>query len=421
MTTATVNRLRRTANPTAVRMNPVTRFQTCMSAPPSLLAPRGIRSAGNLVLPRRVRSPARRMPSNAGAWKMRPPRRGVAGRLEGKMGAVRPGSGETPGNCDGEMRIDLVPNAGRKCLGECNESCQSLSRTRYGGRGVRPGELRREASDRTAKVIAEPTRVEGERGEYSPPRGESASRPAEAVRQMCRAGRSDRRTPTQAYVVGRGAVCTPPKQSRRSKRRSGEQCSTLLDRLTLREALRLSRTAFGGARLNPSGRPTWEIVRGAKLDPTRKIPGSETEPPGFSGVETLESQTVKPLSGTVLPVGKGFGDFPLKPVATLCQDFATLEQHFAKGDYHHRPRGRDRANETQPLKSRSRASRVAERLLPPSLYASARSHSEASPQGQVADRASRSLPLPPPTGVFRPGPTRLRALHDPLPSTPADP
>ena len=119
---------------------------------------------------------------------------------------------------------------------------------------------------------------------------------------------------------------------------SGEQGSTLLDRLTLREAFRLSRTAFGGARLNPSCRPTWEIVRGAKLDPTRKIPGSETEPPGFSGVETLESQTVKLLSGTVLPVGKSFGTFPLKPVATLRQDFAALEQHFAKVDYRHSPR-----------------------------------------------------------------------------------
>ena len=93
-----------------------------------------------------------------------------------------------------------------------------------------------------------------------------------------------------------------------------------------------------GAKLNSIDCPSREIVRGAKLNPTRKIPGSETEPPGFSGVETLESQTVKPLSGTVLPVGKGFEAFPLKPVATLCQDFAALEQHFAKGDYRHRPR-----------------------------------------------------------------------------------
>ena len=93
-----------------------------------------------------------------------------------------------------------------------------------------------------------------------------------------------------------------------------------------------------GARLNPIDCPSWETVRRARLDPLRSVPGSETEPPGFSGVETLESQTVKPLSGTVLPVGKGFGDFPLKPVATLCQDFAALEQHFAKGDYRHRPR-----------------------------------------------------------------------------------
>ena len=70
----------------------------------------------------------------------------------------------------------------------------------------------------------------------------------------------------------------------------------------------------------------------------RSVPGSETEPPGFSGVETLESQTVKPLSRTILAAGKGFGVSPLKLVAALCQDFAALEQHFTKVALRHRPR-----------------------------------------------------------------------------------
>ena len=109
-----------------------------------------------------------------------------------------------------------------------------------------------------------------------------------------------------------------------------------------------------GARLNPIDCPSWETVRRARLNPLRLVPGSETEPPGFSGVETLESQTVKSLSGTVLPVGKGFGTFPLKPVATLCQDVAALEQHFAKVDYRHSPRLRT----LRTRRSRSSLTRV---------------------------------------------------------------
>ena len=87
-----------------------------------------------------------------------------------------------------------------------------------------------------------------------------------------------------------------PVYPRRSKRHSGEQGSTLHDRLTLREAFCLSRTSFRGARLNPSGRPTWEFVRGAKLNPTPNIPDSETEPPGFSGGKRWKSLTVQPVS-----------------------------------------------------------------------------------------------------------------------------
>ncbi len=266
MTTATVNRLRRTANanPTAFRMNPVIRFKTCISSPPSLLAPRGIRSAGNLVLPRRVRSPARRMPSNGIAWKMRRPRRGSHRRTRGEKDAVRPGvkgkrQGTATGKCD-------RPRADRRTKsGGMDESCQSLPRTRYRGRNDRPGELRQEASDRTANVIAEPARVERERGEFSPPRGEPASQPAEAVSQACRAGRSVQRTPTPAYVNGRGDVCTPSKQSRPSKRhlrgskaRPFSTASRCGKRLSLRGDHRES------AMLNPSGQNPWAAVRRAQ-------------------------------------------------------------------------------------------------------------------------------------------------------------
>ena len=137
-------------------------------------------------------------------------------------------------------------------------------------------------------------------------------------------------------VSGRSAVCTPSMQSRHSMRVGGARldpstASRSGQRSSLEDSLR-------GARLNPIDYPSWETVRRARLDPLRSVPGSETEPPGFSGVETLESQSVKPLSETVLLVGKGFGAFPLKPVATLCQDFAALEQHFAKVDYRRSPR-----------------------------------------------------------------------------------
>ena len=137
-------------------------------------------------------------------------------------------------------------------------------------------------------------------------------------------------------VSGRSARCASAKASRPSIRVGGAMldpstASRSGQRSSLEDSLR-------GAKLNPIDRPAWETVRRARLDPLRSVPGSEAEPPSFSGVETLESQTVKPLSGTVLPVGKGFGAFPLKPVATLCQDFAPLEQHFAKVGYCHRPR-----------------------------------------------------------------------------------
>lgn len=137
-------------------------------------------------------------------------------------------------------------------------------------------------------------------------------------------------------VMVRSARCASAKTSRPSLRVWGARldpstASRSGQRWSLDDRLR-------GARLNPVDRPSRATVRRAKLDPMRSVLGSETEPPGFSGVETLESQTVKPLSRTVLVAGKGFGAFSLKLVATPCQDFAALEQHFAKVALPHRPR-----------------------------------------------------------------------------------
>ena len=71
-----------------------------------------------------------------------------------------------------------------------------------------------------------------------------------------------------------------------------------LNRLTLQEALVPRRTAFGGAGLNPLVSPSREAVRGAKLNPMRPVPGSETEPPGFSagipGKPDTESIVTRP-------------------------------------------------------------------------------------------------------------------------------
>ena len=86
-----------------------------------------------------------------------------------------------------------------------------------------------------------------------------------------------------------------PTVSSRLSRRGQESKAQSIPRTTQREAFCLLRTSFGGARLNPSGRPTWEIVRGAKLNPRRNIPDSETESPGFYGGKHWKSLTVHPV------------------------------------------------------------------------------------------------------------------------------
>ena len=90
-----------------------------------------------------------------------------------------------------------------------------------------------------------------------------------------------------------------------------------LNRLTLQEALVPRRTAFGGAGLNPLVSPSREAVRGAKLNPMRPVPGSETEPPGFSagipGKSDTESIVTRPQGGW-----KGFGAPGLKVFTLHC-------------------------------------------------------------------------------------------------------
>ena len=309
-----------------------TSFITCPARHPKRREP-------CVVLPRRVRSPARRMPSNEGCLENAPTATGVSpDGVRGKRTQFGLSQGKRQGSATGEVRIAYVPNAGRKCLGECDESCQSLPRTRYGRRSVRSGELRQEASDRdrdddvadrrVSKGNAESVHhhVGNLRADQPKPCGRRAE-PVEAIDALrLRLMSSD-----EAPYALRPSSPDVRSDVRGSKARPFSTASRCGKRL-------VSRGPPSGSEAQPFGPSDLGDRSGSKAQPYAKIPGSETEPPGFSGVETLESQTVKPLSGTVLPVGKGFGDFPLKPVATLCQDFAALEQHFAKGDYRHRPR-----------------------------------------------------------------------------------
>ncbi len=96
---------------------------------------------------------------------------------------------------------------------------------------------------------------------------------------------------------------TPTVSSRLSKR-GQESKAQSIPCITQREAFCLLRTSFGGARLNPSDRPTWEIVRGAKLNPRRNIPDSEMESPGFYGGKHWKSLTVQPVSPAANPNGR---------------------------------------------------------------------------------------------------------------------
>ena len=201
MTTVTDNLLRRTANPMTVPTILPTRFKTCMSSPPLLPAPRGIRSAGNLVLLRRVRSPTRRMPSECGCVENAPTATGESrdgvrekGRSSawgqrGRQGAAT-GKSESTG-CQSQSE-----------LGEYDESCQC--------RHVRPGELRRWGSDRTATTSSLFRRV----------CEEPALRP-----MFSRAAGMRKRTERQS---------TPTEGSRHS-RRGQESNAQSVDRVTQRE------------------------------------------------------------------------------------------------------------------------------------------------------------------------------------------
>ncbi len=109
-----------------------------------------------------------------------------------------------------------------------------------------------------------------------------------------------------------------PTEGSRLLIRGQESRAQSIPRITQREAFCLLRTSFGGARLNPSGRPTWEFVRGAKLNPRRNIPDSETESPGFYGGKLWKSLTVHPVLPELKPEWNALS-VPSAEVFTLVQ------------------------------------------------------------------------------------------------------
>ena len=118
----------------------------------------------------------------------------------------------------------------------------------------------------------------------SPPREEPAARQSEAAPQRRGTGRSDQLTPRSAFVSGRSAGRTPPRESRPSRRLSGEQGST--PRVASRCGRRLVpwRTAFGGARLNPSGQSVAGGRSGSSAQPYAAGPGLRNGAPRFLGM-----------------------------------------------------------------------------------------------------------------------------------------
>ena len=136
------------------------------------------------------------------------------------------------------------------------------------------------------------------RGVSSPPREEPVARPSEAATQVCGAGRSDQLTPSPSFVSGRSAGRTPSRLSQTFEAALGGARLDPSNRLTLPEA-------FCPFEDRPSGEqgstrpvsPSREAVRGAGLNPMRPVPGSETEPPGFSAGNPGKPDTDSIVSG----------------------------------------------------------------------------------------------------------------------------
>ena len=126
------------------------------------------------------------------------------------------------------MRLDLCRTHHERVGGKVTRFYQGLPGTGYGiGLGSR---VKGERPARDDFITGR--RVRGERGARdrvggpSSPHEGPAVWPTGAMPQVRRAGRSYQLTPSPVCVMGRSAGRTPPRESRCSKRLSGEQGST---------------------------------------------------------------------------------------------------------------------------------------------------------------------------------------------------
>ena len=141
----------------------------------------------------------------------------------------------------------------------------------------------------------------------SPPRGEPAARASEAVPKVCGAGRRDQLTPSPVFVVGRSAGRTSPRESRPSRRLSGEQGSTRRIASRCRKRFVPWRTVLRGSKAQPvrsvhRGRPFGE--QSSTLCGRSR---AQRLSPQVSRREILESLTLIPLLPDRAAKRKGFG------------------------------------------------------------------------------------------------------------------
>ena len=236
-TAATVNRFRRTANPTTTPTTRATRFQTCISAPPVAPGPAPHPKRENflcLCCPdmctapldgchrtrTRGKAPTATGESRDGVW--------------GKRAQLCLGPRGDASEPRREMRIDQVPNARRKSWGEGDESCQC--------RGYRPGELRRWGSDRNATL----------------------SRTGVCEGTVRGTNRAVKQWLGRRHEEPDGAESTPTSVSLLS-RRVQESSARSIDRITQREG------AY----------PCWADRSESSARSYAVVPGSGTDPPGF--------------------------------------------------------------------------------------------------------------------------------------------
>ena len=191
------------------------------------------------------------MPSSAGAWRKRRPRRGVTGRREGKKGAARPG---VRGGRHGAA------------TGECESTKCRTHDERVGGKVTSPA---------SAGGIGLGSYVEGRAtGPQTSSRtgacGEPTARPL-----LDRA----------AGMRNRAEQNPTPTSVSRLSRRVQESSARSIDRITQREG------AY----------PCWADRSESSARSYAVVPGSGTDPPGFLGGKrwkSLKLNPVSPMNGT---------------------------------------------------------------------------------------------------------------------------